>query len=114
MNYWGEFAHSGNPGKGRNGQQVPWTAWDNGGDKVIIFDTAADGGIRMSDTLITAQGLKQRMLDDKMIPDQRSLCRLYASLFINTYQSTEFWQQEEYDTFGDGGCSEYDPSEFEL
>ena len=114
MNYWGEFAHSGNPDKGRDGQQVPWTAWDNGGDKVIIFDTAADGGIRMSDTLITAQGLKQRMLDDKMIPDQRSLCRLYASLFINTYQSTEFWQQEEYDTFGDGGCSEYDPSEFEL
>lgn len=112
MNYWGAFAHSGKPGQGRDGEQVPWTAWDNTGDKMIIFDTTAGGGIRMSDTLVTAQSLKERMLKDDMIPDQQTLCRLYANLFINTYQSTEFWHQEEYDTFGDGGCSEYDPSQF--
>ncbi|WP_369809211.1 carboxylesterase family protein [Oceanicoccus sp. KOV_DT_Chl] len=113
MNYWGEFARSGAPGQGSDGEQVPWTAWNNTGNKILLLDTQAGGGIRMSDTLITAQSLKQRLQADPLIASQHDLCRWYANLFINSYQSTDFWQQGEYDNLGEGGCKQYDPYQFE-
>lgn len=113
MNYWGEFAHSGSPGLGRDGEQVKWTAWNNMGDRILLLDTEAGGGIRMSDTLMTAQSLKQRLQGDTLIATQHDLCRLYANLFINSYQATDFWEQGEYDKLGEGGCRQYDPYQFE-
>ena len=112
MSYWGEFAFSGDPGAGRNGEEIPWTAWKNDGDKTILFDTQADGGIRMSDELVSAQSLKHRLLQDELITEQRDRCRWYANLFLNTTQVTDFWQRDEYESFGQGGCKEYDPRAF--
>ena len=112
MSYWAEFAYSGDPGAGRNGEEVPWTAWKNDGDKTILFDTQADGGIRMSDELVSAQSLKRRLLQDELITEQRDRCRWYANLFLNTTQVTDFWQRDEYESFGQGGCKEYDPRAF--
>jgi para-nitrobenzyl esterase len=113
MNYWGEFARSGSPGRGRDGEQVQWTAWKNEGDTQIILDAAGGGGIRMSDTQLTAEDLKQRLRDDRLLSDQRALCRLYANFFINGFQLADFWRQDEYDTLGEGGCREYPPHSFE-
>ncbi|MEH6548392.1 MAG: carboxylesterase family protein [Pseudomonadales bacterium] len=112
MNYWGEFAHNGKPGQGRDGKQAAWTPWNNDGDKMIVFDTEADGGIRMSDLLLTAESIKQRMTNDAMIANQEDLCGLYATLFIDTYQTTEFGDLDEYQNLGRDGCSAYDPYGF--
>jgi para-nitrobenzyl esterase len=51
QSYWGEFAWTGSPGRGRDGQQPAWTAWDPSqpaAGKYIVFDTATGGGIRMA------------------------------------------------------------------
>lgn len=112
MNYWAEFAYRGDPGTGRNAKEVPWTAWKNDGDKIILFDTQAGGGIRMSDELLSAQSLKSRILDDELLTGQKERCRWYANLFLNSNQTTDFWQRDEYESFGQGGCKEYDPYAF--
>jgi para-nitrobenzyl esterase len=54
MSYWTEFARSGNPGSGRDGDLTEWKAWDLAGDKFIVLDTVADGGLRMSADEVTA------------------------------------------------------------
>ncbi len=112
MNYWGEFARSGAPGTGGNENQIEWRSWNNQGDKIIIFDTEADGGIRMNDSLLTAEDIKDRIRTDTTLSTQKERCRLYANLFFNTYQTQYFWNREEYDTLGDGGCVDYDPYSF--
>lgn len=112
MSYWSEFAYSGDPGAGRNGEEVPWTAWDNDGDKTILLDTQAGGGIRMSDEVVSAASIKRRLLDDELLTQQRERCRWYANLFLNNVQLTDFWQRDEYESFGQGGCKQYDPRAF--
>ena len=67
MNYWGNFAHTGKPDKGQSGDLPLWKPWQQQGDKYLIFDTKADGGIRLSDKLVTIAQLKQRLLDDKRV-----------------------------------------------
>jgi para-nitrobenzyl esterase len=49
--YWGQFAWTGAPGRGRDGKRLTWSAWDPSSataDKYIVFDTEAGGGIRMA------------------------------------------------------------------
>jgi para-nitrobenzyl esterase len=51
QSYWGEFAWRGSPGRGRDGKQPAWTAWDpsqSTADKYLVFDTPAGGGVRMA------------------------------------------------------------------
>lgn len=50
MSYWSEFARSGDPGKGRKGEQPSWERWASGapdGAATMVLDTPADGGARM-------------------------------------------------------------------
>jgi para-nitrobenzyl esterase len=104
--YWAEFAYSGSPGFGRSGSEtVEWKAWDNspGGDKIIVFDTVADGGIEVSDLTITLQDLKDRLLLETGFTTQEQHCGMYAELFADT----ELWNDEEYDNLGEEGCAEY-------
>ena len=47
MSYWAEFAHTGDPGGGRDGQQLrwqPWSAAGEGGGRYMIFDSEEGGG----------------------------------------------------------------------
>ena len=104
--YWAEFAYSGSPGFGRLGSEpVEWTAWDNGpgGNKMIVFDTEADGGVRMSDLTITLQDVKDRLLLETGFTTQEQHCGMYAELFAGT----ELWSDEEYATLGAEGCGDY-------
>ena len=88
--YWAEFAYSGSPGFGILGSQtVEWTAWDDspGGNKMITFDTEADGGVGMSDLTITLQDVKDRLLLETGFTTQEQHCGMYAELFAGT----ELW-----------------------
>ena len=113
MSYWAEFAYSGNPGRGRDGSEVAWTPWSNdpGADKMIVFDTPRDGGIRMSSEEITLASLKARLLADNSFPNREERCFAYVNLFRG---STAF-DAAEYAGLGGGeGCSAYPADEFEM
>ncbi|HET8931986.1 MAG TPA: carboxylesterase family protein [Polyangiales bacterium] len=81
--YWAEFAYTGTPGAGRNGDELHWTAWDNAADasKLMIFDTDADGGIRLSAEQLTLEGLKHALLTDSGFHDRALQAQLYREVF---------------------------------
>ncbi|HKY90309.1 MAG TPA: carboxylesterase family protein [Nevskiaceae bacterium] len=112
MSYWGNFAHTGMPGRGRDGRQPEWTPWQASGNRVMLLDTPAAGGPRMSDASITAQDIKRRILEDPSLPDQASRCRLYAQLFLTGMQIDDFFDAGEYATFGEPGCAQFPPEKF--
>jgi para-nitrobenzyl esterase len=109
MSYWSEFAYSGVPGAGRDGSEVRWTPWGADGNHMILLDTNADAGIRMSAETVSVAQLKQRLLHDTTIVDQKERCGLYANLFRD-----EEFDEQEYLTLGSDGCAAYDPASLRL
>jgi para-nitrobenzyl esterase len=107
MSYWTEFAFNGDPGDGRDHKEVKWLPWGTDNQRMLILDTAGDGGIRMSGEELTVSGLKQRLRDDPSITDQHERCGLYATVF--RYGA---FDQNEYLNLGAGGCAAYDPESF--
>lgn len=101
MAYWGNFAYTGDPAKGKLGSEVEWKAWQNGENKpkMIIFDTEADGGIRMSQEEMTAESVKAEFLAEDF-SDQQLQCDIYAS----TFKVLGNYDQSEYESLGEDGC----------
>lgn len=104
--YWAEFAHAGKPGKGRNGEEVQWLPWGTDGKTTILLDTEPPG-IRMSSDLITVDSLKQKLIADTSITDQREHCELYAQTF-----QWQWFDNDQYLHLGKDGCAAYDPASF--
>jgi para-nitrobenzyl esterase len=83
ISYWTEFAQDGDPGGGRDGTLPRWTAWDNSGptsEKFIVFDTDADGGIRMSPDNLTRERVVAQLSADPRFKDADEKCELVAQL----------------------------------
>ena len=59
--YWGQFAWTGEPGRGRSGELAPWPRWGEGSK--LILDTAPTGGTRLEGAL-TMKSLHQRFRAD--------------------------------------------------
>jgi len=113
--YWAEFAATGDPGRGRRGDLPEWRAWNNDGEKYVVLDGVASGGIRMSGESVSMATLKQRLLDDYAngaIPTQKELCRWFAELFLYSHVRSDYVTQREYDHFGPEGCAQYPPAQF--
>ncbi|MEZ5558947.1 MAG: carboxylesterase family protein [Pseudomonadales bacterium] len=106
MSYWAQFAYTGDPGRGREGTEVPWQPWGEDGKRSLILDTPEDRGIRMTDELVTRDRVVAMLASDTSIPTQEERCRLYLSSFA--------WggklDREEYASLGEQGCREYDPA----
>ena len=102
MSYWAEFAHTGNPGRGRDGAEVQWTTWDNdeSSNRLMILDSENDGGIRMSSLHLTIEDLRQRLLADTSFDNQQDHCQAYKQLLQG-----ESFVRSEYKTLGREGCS---------
>ena len=71
MSYWGAFAYAGDPGRGRSGQAPLWLPWSNDVDapRLLLLDSASDGGVRMSSDLVTVAGLRRRLAADQRFSD---------------------------------------------
>jgi para-nitrobenzyl esterase len=82
MSYWTEFAYSGNPGRGRDGEEVQWLPWGAEDKRSIILDTPSDQGIFMTSELVTKDSIKQAIANDPEIDGQRERCELYAQVFM--------------------------------
>jgi para-nitrobenzyl esterase len=105
MSYWASFAHYGEPAKGYHGKQVEWATWSNNVEqnRIMIFDTSLDRGIRMSPMKSKMQDLKQNFINETRFNDRKEHCQLYKLLFTNAD-----FVQSEYDNLGGSGCSGFD------
>ncbi len=103
MSYWSEFAYTGNPGRGRDAEQVPWQAWGTDGLRSLILDTASDGGIRMTDEEVTLQSIRDELLADDGFTDPAAQCAIYARTFRG-----ELFRQTEYEALNPV-CATIDP-----
>jgi para-nitrobenzyl esterase len=73
MSYWTEFARSGRPGKGRRGDQAEWGRWElaSAAPKLMLLDTPAGGGLRMSSEATTAADVIELVRNDPRLDSSR-------------------------------------------
>jgi para-nitrobenzyl esterase len=106
MSYWAEFAYSGDPGRGRRGDLPAWKAWDSSSPdapKFMVFDTEADGGLRMASEAVSKASILARVDEDPRLTSQRERCEIFAQLA----RRTRGFSREEYPTAGRQGCAKF-------
>ena len=103
MQYWGQFAHSGDPGRGTKDQNLKWLQWQENGIHTLILDTKSDGGIRMISNKVSASDLKMRLHNDTLFNDEEK-CEFYIQMFLNGYQDIAAYDELEYSNFVESGC----------
>jgi para-nitrobenzyl esterase len=81
MSYWTEFASTGRPDRGRDGTLDPWLPWsaEPGATRLMIFDTAAGGGIRTASEPATRDGVIALM--EAQEPNDASACAMFRATF---------------------------------
>jgi para-nitrobenzyl esterase len=87
MSYWAQFAATGDPGRGRDGQQPLWSAWDDASPtshRTALLDTPAGGGVRMGSEPLTRESVVAAVATDPRLPDARARCRVLANLVTYT------------------------------
>lgn len=82
MGYWAQFARTGAPGRGGDGKQPEWTAWDPnpGGAKFLILDTEAGGGTRMARDALTVQSVMTALDADARFETPREKCAVLHAM----------------------------------
>jgi len=106
MSYWAEFAHNGDPGRGTGGGLPLWRPWDfsiANGLKVMLLDTPADGGLRMSAVTVTREGVLAEIAKDPRFRDVEERCAVYRSLAERSQELS----RAEYEAVLDGACAAY-------
>jgi para-nitrobenzyl esterase len=108
MSYWAEFAYGGAPGRGRDGRLAEWQPWAGEGaatGALLVIDTPAGGGIRMS---------RERLSRDGVIAGIDRAARLAQAqkceIFLDLFGDTEGWSEEAYFAMGRVGCREHPPA----
>ena len=92
MSYWAEFAHSGSPGRGRAGDLLEWPAWDDASaeaPKYVVFDTPADGGLRLASETFTVDRVVADLMVDPRLASARDRCAVAQNLTEWRYLSPE-------------------------
>ncbi|MAI25685.1 MAG: carboxylesterase [Spirochaeta sp.] len=102
MSYWTEFAYSGDPGRGREGQGTDWPAWsaEPEGPKMMVLDSANDGGIRPSSEVVTKKSIRADSLADTRLRERRDWCAVMALVTGNG----RAFDPQEYEAYTDGLC----------
>jgi para-nitrobenzyl esterase len=109
MSYWAEFAYNGDPGRGRKGDLPLWKNWNSEPDKekILVFDTQEDGGIRMSKDFVTFDKLVSRIEKDNTLASPEEKCRMFVRMFHNRFE----WNQDTYNNLGKSGCRQFNPDD---
>jgi para-nitrobenzyl esterase len=88
MGYWAEFARRGDPGRGGQADGTAWLPWSSDAatrdrplDRLLIFDTPSDGGIRMADIRIDRDAVVQLM--EREIGAATDRCEAFRATFRN-------------------------------
>jgi len=105
MSYWANFAWTGDPGRGREGDLPAWSAWDGrpGAHKYMILDTPNGGGAHMGSEPVTRESVIASVDADARLTSQRDRCFVYHELARWSRGFTE----AQYATVGREGCAPY-------
>jgi para-nitrobenzyl esterase len=104
VSYWTQFAATGDPGRGRDGALPPWLAWDDSrpdAPKFMVFDTEADGGVRMSSESVTRQALLERVLAESRFGEPPERCAFLREMIPRNLSAAE------YASLGGGACAAF-------
>ena len=108
MSYWGEFAYTGNPGKGRKQDLPEWKSWSLGNEeKYIVFDSENDKGIFMSKDEYTGENILSKLLIDDRLHMQDKC----ETLFGISYSDGSGFSEEVFNDFAEGACMNLDYSQ---
>jgi len=101
--YWTEFARVGDPGRGRDGSLVHWQPWGGtpSAPKYMLFDSKADGGLRMASETLDVKGVVSRLETDERYPSAALRCETLKELA----QFSPSISKEDYAAFSHGACS---------
>ncbi len=83
MSYWSNFAYTGSPGQGRDGQLPEWQAWDPSSPaapKYLVLDTPAGGGLRMASETYTTKSVLAAVATDARLSSAIERCRIYREI----------------------------------
>ena len=82
MSYWAEFAYSGSPGRGRQGDLIDWTVWTNefSSPKLMLLDSSLSLGTRMVSAMTTYESIAEQLAADDRFEDE-ARCRLARRMF---------------------------------
>ncbi len=80
MSYWVNFAATGAPGRGVKGDLPEWKAWSNasGAERIMLLDSPAGGGARMSNDLETRDRITTDLLADPRLKTPARRCTVLA------------------------------------
>jgi para-nitrobenzyl esterase len=100
--YWTEFAYRGSPGRGRDGTQTRWEAWNESAnqEKFVMLDSDRGGGVRMNNVAVTFAALKRRLLQDTSFPNAAAKSKIYDCMF----KDSEYCKEEEFASLGAVAC----------
>jgi len=101
QSYWAEFAYTGNPGRGREGNLPEWKSWSLGdGDKYLVLDSMNDQGVYMSDIEYTKDYILNRLIEDNRL-DELQKCEMLYGL---SYGDGNGVTKKEFNNFWNGRC----------
>jgi para-nitrobenzyl esterase len=100
MSYWGHFAYTGDPGRGRSGDQPEWKSWGPDEGHFLVFDTETGGGIRLSNATLTRAKVLAQIANDDRFETADERCEIYGELVRFGRRLT----QNEYETVENGLC----------
>jgi para-nitrobenzyl esterase len=80
MGYWAQFARTGDPGRGSDGSLPQWEAWNPAGNRFIILDTDAGGGVRMSPDSVTVASVLAALDADPRLTAVDERCSILGEL----------------------------------
>lgn len=104
MSYWVEFARHGAPGRGVDGTLPAWPAWELAAPRAIVFDTPAQGGVRVDDDGASREDVLARMESDE--PAGTSACAMFRATFRSGYDP---WADRAWQRFRGGACAAAGP-----
>ena len=82
MSYWAEFARKGKPGTGGRGDLPEWKS----GPSFLVFDTAAGGGLRLSDETLTEETALARIASDPRLRNDAERCKVGHSALSHSHR----------------------------
>lgn len=106
--YWGAFAHSGDPGRGREGRHPAWPARGPERPNLMRLDSPADGGVSLVQQALSADAIGQRLAVDPGLEEGRFRCALYVDLFLDTSGNADFFSRSDYRDLGCEGFLPWD------
>jgi len=82
MSYWVNFAATGTPGRGVDGKLAEWSPWSNqaGAPALMVFDSPAGGGARMSADRETGEKIVADLFADPVLSKPEQRCDMLGRL----------------------------------